>query len=266
MLWLHCSRCPPLVARPDSSGEEAEHRIHSRSVHHEHYCLLTSTDHFCLWLKDEGRQGNSRIVSSLCGNKNPFSGQPCHLLVGLFHISSFRVHRNTKHHLDIGGSGGLPTGHCVRHAVGVRAKQGKWAVVKAGLALDVMLFGRLVLDVELMGSCPLALDVERLGSCSVSQRRHGKQLQKARTTHSVCVGIRFRARLSGEEFAVEVPQVLEIPCFPKCRGSRVLRTLHFFEEVVDHWSSYYVSGQSFSRVTLWNDHTSSRPVDRWRVL
>ena len=40
---------------------EDVHRIHTRSVHHEHYSLLTSTDHICAVAR-----GLSRIVSSLC--------------------------------------------------------------------------------------------------------------------------------------------------------------------------------------------------------
>ena len=80
------------------------HRIHTLSVHHEHYSLLTSTDHMCACgsgLEAKGREGLSRIVSSfLCSEKNPSSGQPCHLLAGLCFTFSLPVHRNTKHHLD----------------------------------------------------------------------------------------------------------------------------------------------------------------------
>ena len=66
-------------------------RIHTLSVHHEHYSLLTSTDHMCACgsgLKAKGREGLSRIVSSLCSEKNPSSGQPSSPCWSLPHLLS----------------------------------------------------------------------------------------------------------------------------------------------------------------------------------
>ena len=47
-----CCRVPCVGKGVKKIMAVSVHRIHTRSVHHEHYSLLTSTDsHVCLWLK-----------------------------------------------------------------------------------------------------------------------------------------------------------------------------------------------------------------------
>ena len=73
------------------------HRIHTRSVHHEHYSHLTSTDYICTC----GSRLKNELQRHLCAHgKSLTSGQPCHLFVGLCLAFSLPVHHNTKQHLD----------------------------------------------------------------------------------------------------------------------------------------------------------------------
>ena len=75
------------------------HRIHTRSVRHEQYSLLTSTNMKCVLVAQElNGPGLQRHQSA--HEMSLSSGQPCHLLAGLHRIFSLPVHRNTKHHLD----------------------------------------------------------------------------------------------------------------------------------------------------------------------
>ena len=87
-----CSFGLPERSTDNSTG--GVHRIHTRSVHHEHYSLPTSTNMKCVRLKHE-------LQRHLCTHeKSLSSGQPCHLLAGLCLNFSLPIHHNTKHHLD----------------------------------------------------------------------------------------------------------------------------------------------------------------------
>ena len=65
------------------------------------FSLLTSTDHTCASgsrFKSLTAQDCSVIIVRMKIGQS--SGQPCHLLAGLFHTFSLPVHHNTKHHQD----------------------------------------------------------------------------------------------------------------------------------------------------------------------
>ena len=83
-----------LVVDNDSVHTNTVHKIHTRSVHHEHCSHLTSTDHICACVSST----NCSVI--FCAHENSLSsGQPCHLLAGLYLTFSLPVHK-TKHHLD----------------------------------------------------------------------------------------------------------------------------------------------------------------------
>ena len=89
-----------LPERGTDNSTECVHRMHTRSVHHEHYNLLTSTDHICACGSRPSRLKHE-LQRHLCAHeKSLSSGQPCHFLAGLCHTFSLPVHHNTKHHLD----------------------------------------------------------------------------------------------------------------------------------------------------------------------
>ena len=61
-----------------STDNSCVHRIHTPSVHHEQYSLLTSTDHTCaLWLKSLAAQDCSIIIVRMKTVQS--SGPPYHL-------------------------------------------------------------------------------------------------------------------------------------------------------------------------------------------
>ena len=89
-----CSFGLPERSTDNSTG--GVDRIHTRSVHHEHYSLLTSTNmKYVLVAQDV------MSCSIFCARENSLSSrQPCHLLAGLYLTFSLPVYHNTKHHLD----------------------------------------------------------------------------------------------------------------------------------------------------------------------
>ena len=73
--------------------------IRTCCVHHEHYSLLASTNMQCVLVAQE-LNGSGLQRHHRAHEKSLSSGQPCHLLAGLYLTFSLPVHHNTKHHLD----------------------------------------------------------------------------------------------------------------------------------------------------------------------
>ena len=91
--WWHSSK------RSTDNSMGCVHRIHTRSVHHEQYSLLTSTNMKCVLVAQE--LSGSGLQRHHCAHeKSVLSGQPCHLRAGLYLTFSLPVYHDTKHHLD----------------------------------------------------------------------------------------------------------------------------------------------------------------------
>ena len=62
-------------------------------------CSQARTDTECVLVAQE-LNGSVALYHLCASKKNPSSGQPCHPLAGLFHISSLPVYHSTQHYLD----------------------------------------------------------------------------------------------------------------------------------------------------------------------
>ena len=84
-----CSFGLPERSTDNSTGRV--HRRHTRSVHHEHHSLLTSTDHICAC----GSRLKSHCIIFVRMKR------VCHQVSHVISLHvSLPVHHNTKHHLD----------------------------------------------------------------------------------------------------------------------------------------------------------------------
>ena len=77
-------------------GGGGVHRTHTRSVHHEHYSLLTSTNMKCVLVAQD-------VMSCSIFVRMKIVGHPVDNVIPLLVSNltfSLPVHQNTKHHLD----------------------------------------------------------------------------------------------------------------------------------------------------------------------